>query len=237
MSRARAEGSRLFMEGAVIVVSILLAFAIDAWWEERQEAEEAGLQIERVVAELKANVALLEEQIESLGTTTGAAKRLLSKFGPDPQPVTRTEVATLFDDLYASGTIALNRSASQSFLSSGIFTRGDWLAVRHALSELLSYQDVSEKRSIELREMRPAINQLIARQISILDTALTHELMADYSPSRFPYDPSVMFSDMRVEGLVADYAIRMEINRSGHTRLLETHRALLDQIEKTRAPR
>ena len=27
-------------EGAAIVVSILLAFAIDAWWEERQERTE-----------------------------------------------------------------------------------------------------------------------------------------------------------------------------------------------------
>ena len=28
---------RVFAEGAVIVVSILLAFGIDAWWEGRQE--------------------------------------------------------------------------------------------------------------------------------------------------------------------------------------------------------
>jgi hypothetical protein len=44
----------MLIEGFVIVVSILLAFAIDAWWNERQEAKEAALQVERVVAELEA---------------------------------------------------------------------------------------------------------------------------------------------------------------------------------------
>jgi hypothetical protein len=34
---------RVTLEGAVIVISILLAFAIDAWWEERN-AREAELE-------------------------------------------------------------------------------------------------------------------------------------------------------------------------------------------------
>ena len=32
---------RIFSEGTAIVVSILLAFAIDAWWERRSEAAQA----------------------------------------------------------------------------------------------------------------------------------------------------------------------------------------------------
>lgn len=31
---------KLFREGVVIVASILLAFAIDAWWDERKERVE-----------------------------------------------------------------------------------------------------------------------------------------------------------------------------------------------------
>jgi hypothetical protein len=224
----------MFVEGVVIVVSILLAFAIDAWWDDRQQAEEARLQVERVVAELEANIARLEDQIGRLDVTTIAGKRFLSKFDPEPGVVTRTEVAALFDGLYSSGTIALNRSAAQIFMSSGILTRGGWLAVRHDLAELLSYQDISEKRSVELREMRPAINRRTGQLIAILDTALSHEVMADYSPSRFPYDPAVMFSDMFLEGLVSGFAIRMELNRAGHQTLLESHRALIDEINATR---
>lgn len=236
MSRAPLAWSRLLVEGLVIVVSILLAFAIDAWWDDRQQAEEAGLQVERVIAELESNIARLEGQIERLDVTTAAAKRFLSKFGPDPGSVTKTEVSELFDELYSSGTIALSRSATQSFLSTGILTQGGWLAVRHDLAWLLSYQDVSEKRSVELREMRPDIGRRAGQFISLLDTALTHEVMADYSPSRFPYDPSIMFTDMYLEGLIAEFAIRMELNRFGHQTLLDAHRALIEKINTMPGP-
>ncbi|MDH3424629.1 MAG: hypothetical protein OEN00_16655 [Gemmatimonadota bacterium] len=36
----RISRSRVLAEGAVIVLSILLAFGIDAWWEGRQERAE-----------------------------------------------------------------------------------------------------------------------------------------------------------------------------------------------------
>jgi hypothetical protein len=43
-----------------------------------------------------------------------------------------------------------------------------------------------------------------------------------------------MFADMYLESLIADYAIRMEINRGGHRELLDAHRALLQKINATR---
>lgn len=228
--------SRLFIEGVVIVVSILLAFAIDAWWDERQEAKEAELQVERVVAELEASAILLEQQIEALDVTTDTAKRFLVMFGPEPGPVDKTVAGALFNELFASGTISFDRSASQRFLASGLLTQGRWLEVRHDLSALLADQNRSEKRSVELREMRPAINTYIARLIPALDVVLGHPLMADYSPSRFPYDPTLLFSDMYFESLIADFAIRMELNRGGHRELLEAHRTLIQRINAARKP-
>ena len=140
MSRPPIMWSRLFIEGFVIVVSILLAFAIDAWWDERQEAQEAVLQIDRVIAELDANVFLLDRQIEDLDRTTGAAQRFLSIFGPNPDPVEKPEIGALFNELFSSGTIALNRDASQTFLASGLLTKAGWVELRHELSTLLSIQ-------------------------------------------------------------------------------------------------
>ena len=234
MSRPPIAWSRLLVEGFVIVVSILLAFAIDAWWGERQEAKEAALQVERVVAELEANVVLLEKQIEDLDVTTKTAQRFLAKFGPEPDPVDKTVTGELFNYLFASGTISFDRSASARFLASGLLTRVGWREIRHDLSALLAEQDRSEKRSVELREMRPAINEYIRRLVSALEAVLGHEAMAGYSPSRFLYDPTVLFSDMYFEGLIAEFAIRMELNRGGHRRLLEAHQALIRKIDATR---
>ena len=55
---------RVFVEGVVIVGSILLAFGIQAWWDDRQEREEEG----RILA------GLLQE-------SRTRARAIASKFG------------------------------------------------------------------------------------------------------------------------------------------------------------
>ena len=46
----------LFAESVVIVVSILIAFVIQAWWEESQEDEEATRILEAVLLEHQSNL-------------------------------------------------------------------------------------------------------------------------------------------------------------------------------------
>ncbi len=48
------DGSRGYLaEGVLIVASILVAFAIDAWWAERQERQEELLLLEALRAEME----------------------------------------------------------------------------------------------------------------------------------------------------------------------------------------
>jgi hypothetical protein len=59
---------RMSVEAAAIVVSILLAFAIDAWWEERLERKDEAEQLVRLHAEFVVNVERLSEyRIRLLG--------------------------------------------------------------------------------------------------------------------------------------------------------------------------
>ena len=53
---------RLFAEGTAIVLSILLAFAIDAWWEDRSDQQAEQLLFQR----LKADFTEIREAICSL---------------------------------------------------------------------------------------------------------------------------------------------------------------------------
>lgn len=51
------------VEGAAIVISILLAFAIDAWWEERGDRQAEVLLLQRLQAdflEIKAGLEVVE---------------------------------------------------------------------------------------------------------------------------------------------------------------------------------
>lgn len=54
---------KLFWEGLVIVVSILLAFAIDAWWDDRKERIEEEALLTGLEIEFRANRETLEHQL------------------------------------------------------------------------------------------------------------------------------------------------------------------------------
>ena len=51
---------RIFVEAAAIVVSILLAFAVDAWWRDRSEWQRLINGLENLQTELRANLAMIE---------------------------------------------------------------------------------------------------------------------------------------------------------------------------------
>ena len=54
---------RLTVEAAAIVGSILLAFAIDAWWDERLERAEENEQLIRLRAEFNTNIERIDERL------------------------------------------------------------------------------------------------------------------------------------------------------------------------------
>ena len=80
--------SRLVAEGAVIVVSILLAFAVDAWWDSRQERAREDAYLRELVVDLEgtfANNAAFSQRAESIDW---AAARLVQSYyeATPPQP-------------------------------------------------------------------------------------------------------------------------------------------------------
>ena len=222
----------LAVEGLVIVASILLAFAIDAWWDQKREIRDAQDQTARVVAELRANINLLQGQDENLGQSTEAARQLLRLMGPDVEPISTEEVGSLVFRLFGQRTLSLSTSATQNFLSSGQLTEGPWIDVRLSLAALESRVQVVENNSLELRELRPALVDVMSNAVSGLDVVREHPVMAEYAPSRFKSDPVALMADMKFESLVSTYSIRMELNRTSIQELLDLHVAVVAMIER-----
>ena len=230
-SRQPIDWYRMAIEGFVIVASILLAFAIDAWWDQLQEVRDANDQVARVGSELRANVALLKTQDHLLEDTTQAAREFLSMMGPDVDSVSTQDVGLMFARIYGVGTLSLSKSASQDFLSSGQLTANRWVDIRLSLAELLSEVRQAESSSLELRQMRPRMLEQLHGSVSGLDVVRMHPVMVDYPASRFASSVSTLLSDMAFESLIANYAIRMELNRVNARRLLEKHLVAIDLIE------
>jgi len=222
---------RLVIEGLVIVISILLAFSIDAWWDQQRETRDAEDQVARVTAELRASVTRLEYQDQSLDQATQAAREFLASMGPDTASLSTQELGAMMSRIYGVPTLSLSRSAAQDFLSSGQLTGGRWVNIRLELAEMLSNVQSAESNSTELRDMRPVILERMQEFVSGLDIVKGHPRMADYPTSKFNSDTDSLMSDMKFEGLIASYAIRLELNRGLVNSLIDDHRVVIGIIE------
>ncbi len=78
---------RLLAEGVVIVVSILLAFSVDAWWGSRQEREQEGAYLRQLIEDLEGtlqNNATFGGRAESIDWAT--ARLVQSYYEATPPP-------------------------------------------------------------------------------------------------------------------------------------------------------
>lgn len=75
--RAEAQWGRWLTEGLVIVISILLAFAIDAWWDERAEAVAERRSLDQFIDEMDLYERLLGQADETTRRAISATETLL----------------------------------------------------------------------------------------------------------------------------------------------------------------
>jgi len=76
----------LFLEMTLIVLSILIAFALDAWWDEQIQRRVEGSHLESLRDELIASRSALEETIQSVqqqGDNVDTLVELLQSAGSD----------------------------------------------------------------------------------------------------------------------------------------------------------
>lgn len=69
---------RIGIEATAIVASILLAFAIDAWWEESQNQQDIRLSLSRLSDNLTITLLDLQTDVETLEQSWVAAKTLIN---------------------------------------------------------------------------------------------------------------------------------------------------------------
>ena len=91
----RARG--LITEAAVIVASILLAFALDAWWDECQGQARLDEVLAAVADEFESEIAVLDSIIEDNQAGYEAYVRLIAATGPSESPLSDEELDALGD--------------------------------------------------------------------------------------------------------------------------------------------
>jgi hypothetical protein len=123
MATASVSWHRLFVEGGAIVVSILLAFAIDAWWQQRQELAGDNAHLKGVYEELETHKSLISEAIEAHTKTLDAGMRLLEIISETEEAADAAEITELIDGLINFYQINAPFGSLETAISSGAIAR------------------------------------------------------------------------------------------------------------------
>jgi hypothetical protein len=196
---------RFVAEGVLIVASILLAFGIQAWWDDRVEQRELRTALVGLRADFVRNLSSLDSARTANEDLQEAARGLLELTGP--QAVAPSDAALLPD--LVQGVLNRHRfSAYDSHLKSLINT-GRWdLIESEALKESLNEWEalVSNLSRREESAVEGINNRLIVRiwelaPMRTLDMPIAR-FRAEVGPSRFPaiYEP--LLRDMYFEAAV-----------------------------------
>lgn len=106
-------------EIAIVALGILVAFWIDAWWDDRQELAETERLLSAVVAELVMNAEVLERTGSYHGLRAEAGLGLLRVTGPTADAVAAEEAVGLVTSFWSSPRAELSVAALAAALESG----------------------------------------------------------------------------------------------------------------------
>ena len=220
---------RISVEAAAIVASILLAFAIDAWWDGKQQRQELEEILRSLHDDFSQNLVIINAASEGHKNIRRAAENLMKHTGTDgigngsPEEVARAILA-----ISNRALLQPRRGSLDSILNSGRWESLDNVELRSELAEwpaILAHLNTRESQGIETvtDHLEPRIQQLVPiRTISMLASPFQH-----IGPSQFPMNYDVLLSDMIFESIVDErwwdsYSslIRMEELRESTTKIL-----------------
>jgi hypothetical protein len=110
---------RIAVEGAVIVASILMAFAIDAWWEDRRQDASEQIVLQTLLDDLRVKQALLADMTDFSEAIIESAESLLRAASNTGQTLSEDSIDRLIGDTWWVNNDALWDSAPLNQLVAG----------------------------------------------------------------------------------------------------------------------
>ena len=133
---------RVLIEGVVIVGSILLAFAIDAWWDRQTTAGETHQALRALEAELVENLAYFESAEDVYRVAGQAGADLLHLTGPEVSVADGEQVSYLIGEMWRRPDLdPPSTGASAAMVSTGAAARVRSRELRQELALWPAYVD------------------------------------------------------------------------------------------------
>lgn len=230
-SELRAQWKRLVIEGPIIIISILLAFAIDAWWEDRQQRSSAIEQLQRVATELEANAQYVNTKIKTLEGAVAGSAAIMNWMGPEPDEAPRPLFDEYWTDTLSIGFFELQRSATSDILARGQLVNEGMDELRTSLLDWSARANGLEQQYDMLRVEHSKMMDEVRATVPMWSLTDTHPLLADFPRSRFPLNLDDFLGNPRIQGQLGIYALRLKFSVELAENFNSALAEVLNQIE------
>ena len=201
---------RIGVEAAAIVASILLAFAIDAWWDERVNQKQVKDQLRSLAIEFGEVELHLQQYEERLLNLRQAVSDLLSHIGPETQVQDVDSLYSLMDLSFRASKMELPTASLQALLVSGELSAVSDDKLSALLANWPTQVSNLRNQSGLLEENREEIIRYLHDKVPTLSIAYKTNQMSHYPESGYIGDPEGIQRDMKVEGLFGNRGMLIE---------------------------
>jgi hypothetical protein len=220
---------RLALEAATIVISILLAFSINAWWASREERARLAQQLATVRSELQANRVALESRAADGGRALLAAQELVRASGPNLAPLPRDSLGMLIHRTFNLGAAELSSSALDVMLAAGAFGLGSEPELHATLLRLRAEYDRHRANAAIFTEIRESV---IAYLVTIMPVANVSHNTGAHENTDFPVRVSAVLSDPKFESHIGNLAVRIRLLKEGLEDLVAATDSVLPRLKR-----
>ena len=211
---AKSSGSKSVVQAAkefiVILVSILAAFALDAWWDNSVAERRTQNELESVKVELTQTVTDLNELDLRLQSLRSAVVTILNNIGPEATPLGVDSLSTLMDLSFRLNKIEVQTGSIQSLLSSGSFSSIQEPDLKIALASYPAKVARIRNESELLLENREFIVKYLNDKMPTLAITQKTGQMDAYPTTRFSVSTTSIQRDITFEGLFSSRGMGVE---------------------------
>lgn len=180
---------RIFAEGTAIVASILFAFAIQAWWENRSERADEFEALSALIGELKNNIQSIESSLEIRKGLIIPIEKLL-RASADNSTLDQAELDQLLGSLTWGSNAYPSTGVFQSLVRGGDLGRIANIELRSRISSLTAiYERLSRIQSYSAGTGRNWLGPLLFKQADLAQLTNAQPGMPGSSTRAYPPIP------------------------------------------------
>ena len=153
---SRRNIAKLALEGVVVVISILIAFALDAWWNDRQLEQETAEDLAIVQFELAENIRLIGVTTDIIDEVLEAKNVLIDELLAQPDSaMVEVDDTTIWWAIFNNPTLDLSFGATDAWIADGRLgalsspmLRQRLASVRGKVGDVVEEQQVAREISV-----------------------------------------------------------------------------------------